>query len=461
VSTLSNAATDVVVVVIALGFMVFVHELGHFLAAKWMGVRVLTFSFGFGKRLFGVKAGQFSFGRPPITVSAGDVPDDRTDYRVSLLPLGGYVKMAGEDPSQPRTGDSGEFMTHPRWQRFVIVVMGPVMNVLLALVLLTVLDRYHYEEPAFETQAARIGDVAPDSPAAQAGLASGDLLTRVGDLKNPTWEDVELKVAMSPGKPLPVEVVRDGQTRQVEITPRPEGRERLGVAGWAPCVSPLIDLVEEGSPASKAGILRGDRVTALDGRPILCWQDLPSALQATNGKPAEITVARAGTAVHLNITPVLGDVRGRKQWRIGVGLREVTIRQLPWPKAIASSVDENIKNCVLTFEAVGKILTRQMSARSLSGPIGIAQMSGEAYRSGFSDLIRVSAAISLSLGIFNLLPVPILDGGVILLLLIESVIQRDLSLAVKERIVQVGLALLLLLTVFVMYNDLVKTFKPY
>jgi len=461
VSTLSTAATDVVVVVIALGFMVFVHELGHFLAAKWMGVRVLTFSFGFGKRLFGVQAGQFSFGRPPITVSAGDVPDDRTDYRVSLLPLGGYVKMAGEDPSQPRTGNPGEFMTHPRWQRFVIVVMGPVMNVLLALLLLTVLNRYHYEEPAFETQAARIGDVAPDSPAAQAGLASGDLIARVGDLKNPTWEDVELKVAMSPGQSLPVDVVRNGQTRQVEITPRPEGRERLGVAGWAPCVSPLIDLVEDGSPASKAGILRGDRVTALDGHSILCWQDLPSALQATNGKQVEITVARAGSEVHLQLTPVLGDIRGRKQWRIGVGLREVIVRQLTWPKAVGSSVDENIKNCVLTFEAVGKILTRQMSARSLSGPIGIAQMSGEAYRSGFSDLIRVSAAISLSLGIFNLLPVPILDGGVILLLLIESVIQRDLSLAVKERIVQVGLALLLLLTVFVMYNDLLKTFKPY
>lgn len=449
------------VVVIALGFMVFIHELGHFLAAKWMGVRVLTFSFGFGKRLFGVKDGQFSFGRPPITVSVGDVPDDRTDYRISLLPLGGYVKMAGEDPSQAQTGDSGEFMTHPRWQRFIIVVMGPVMNVLLALVLLTVLDRYHYEVPAFETEQARIGEVAPDSPASQAGLAPGDLLTRVDDLKNPSWEDVELRVAMSPGKALPVEVVHDGQTRQVEITPRPEGRERLGVAGWAPCVSPQIDLVEAGSPASEAGILRGDRITALDGRPILCWQDLPSALQATNGRPVEITVSRGGATVQLNLTPVLGDIRGRKQWRIGVGLREVVVRQLPWPKALASSVDENIKNCQLTFEAVGKILTRQMSARSLSGPIGIAQMSGEAYRSGISDLIRVSAAISLSLGIFNLLPVPILDGGVILLLLIESVIQRDLSLAVKERIVQVGLALLLLLTVFVMYNDLVKTFKPY
>ena len=141
-TALSNAATDIIVVVIALGLMVFIHELGHFLAAKWMGVRVLTFSFGFGKRLFGRKAGHFSFGR------LVDENPARTDYRVSLLPLGGYVKMAGEDPSQAHSGDPGEYLSHPRWQRFVIVLMGPVMNILLAVVLLTGLYRYHYEEPA-------------------------------------------------------------------------------------------------------------------------------------------------------------------------------------------------------------------------------------------------------------------------------------------------------------------------
>jgi regulator of sigma E protease len=453
--------TDVAVVVISLGLMIFIHELGHFLAAKWMGVRVRTFSFGFGKRLFGVKNGHFSFGRLPVTVSAGDVPDDRTDYRVSLLPLGGYVKMAGEDPSQGHTGDPGEFLSHPRWQRFVIVLMGPAMNVLLAIFLLTVLDHYHYEIPLFETQPARIGEIEPNSPAAQAGFQPGDLLTRVGDLRNPDWEDLELKVAMSPGTALPVVVERNGQLRESTITPRPEGAERLGVAGWIPCVTPQIDLVEARSPAAKAGLERGDRITAFHGKPIPCWQDLPPALQANGGKLAEITVQRGANTVQLNLTPVMGDVNGHTQWRIGVGLREVVVRQLPWPKAVRASIDENVKNCQLSFEAVGKILTRQMSPRSLSGPIGIAQMSGEAYRSGISDLVRVTADISLSLGIFNLLPIPILDGGVIFMLLIESIIGRDLSLPVKERIVQVGLALLLLLTVFVMYNDLVKTFKPY
>lgn len=454
-TALSNAGTDIVVVVVALGAMVFIHELGHFLAAKWMGVRVLTFSFGFGKRLFGVKRGHFSLGQ------LQDQQEGSTDYRVSLLALGGYVKMAGEDPSQPQTGDRGEFLSRPRWQRFLIVFMGPLMNVVLAAVLLTGLYRFHYEELAYEEQAVRIGEVAPDSPAYHAGLRPGDVVTRLGDLVNPKWEDVEVKVAMSPGEALPLEVVRGGEIRQIEITPRPEGRDQLGYAGWAPCVPALVDLVEPGSPASQAGLKSGDHIVALDGRPILCWQDLAPALELGQGRPIQLTLTRAGKNLQVSLTPVFGDVMGQKKWHIGVSLRDVVIRKLTWGQAVRASLQENVRTCSLTFAALGKILTRQMSARSLTGPIGMAQMSGEAYRAGITELLSVSAGLSLELGIFNLLPIPILDGGVILLLLIEAVIRRDLSLAVKERVVQVGLALLLLLTVFVMYNDLVKTFKPY
>jgi regulator of sigma E protease len=451
---LSNAATDVVVVVIALGLMIFIHELGHFVAAKWVGVGVLTFSFGFGKRLFGVKHRQFSW---------GDLKDESegTDYRLSLLPLGGYVKMAGEDPSQPQSGDPGEFLARPRWQRFFIVIMGPAMNVLLAVVLLMGLNRYHYEEPAFETQQARIGEVAPESAAAQAGLKAGDLITGLGDLRNPTWEDVELKVAMSPNAPLSVDFIRGGASDQTTVTPRPEGKEELGDVGWEACLPAQVDEIEPGAPAARAGIRKGDRIVALNGKPVLCSQALIASLQTNQDKPAQLTVARGDQDLDFNVTPYLGSGGDHKQWLIGVGLRYVIVKQLTWARAFTSSIDENVKTCELSFDAVGKILMRRMSARSLSGPIAIAQMSGEAYRAGIPDLISVSAAVSLSLGIFNLLPVPILDGGVIMLLLIETVIRRDLSLRVKERVVQVGLALLLLLTVFVMYNDLVKTFKPY
>ncbi|HXJ95805.1 MAG TPA: RIP metalloprotease RseP [Terriglobia bacterium] len=463
-TSLSNAATDIVVVIIALGLMVFIHEFGHFMAAKWMGVRVLTFSFGFGKRLLGKKNGKFTWG------TLQDAESEGTDYRLSLLPLGGYVKMAGEDPSQTVSalegpagatrGDAGDFAAHPRWQRFIIVVMGPVMNVLLAVALLAGLYRFHYEEPAFQGQQARIGEVAPDSPAAKAGLVAGDLLTRVGNISNPKWEDVDLQVAMSPGKPLPVTVVHGVEAREVELVPRAQGRDELGYAGWSPCMPAQIDEVSKGSPASHAGLKKGDRIKALDGAPVLCSQDLITALQKGEGKPVELTVERAGSSLQFQVTPELGSPNGHKQWLIGVGLRLVLVKQLPWAAAFTTSVQENVKSFTLSFTALGKIVTRQMSTRSLAGPIGIAQMSGEAYRAGIADLISVTAFISLQLAIINLLPIPVMDGGVIFLLLIETVMQRDLSIAFKERVVQVGLAFLLLLIVFIMYNDLVKTFQP-
>jgi regulator of sigma E protease len=453
-TTLTNAVTDVVVIVIALGLMVFIHEAGHFFAAKWIGVRVNTFSFGFGKRLLGIKNGNFSFGRLEDAESPG------TDYRLSLLLLGGYVKMAGEDPSQERTGDPGEFLSRPRWQRFVIVIMGPAMNVLLAVGLLTALYRYRYEEPVYESQAARVGEVAADSPAAKAGIQPGDLLTRVGDALNPNWEDAELKVAMSPAQPLGVEVLRGGQTQQLELTPEPEGRDRLGYAGWGPCIPAQIEVVEKGSPAAGAGLKPGDKIEAYDGHPLTCWQDLTPDIQAGQGKAAVFGILRRGREISVSVQPAFGAVGDQKKWYIGVLPKQSIVKELAWPDALTASVSENSKIFGLTLDAIGKVITGRMSTRSFAGPIGMAQMSGEAYREGLPDLISVTAGISLSLGIFNLLPVPILDGGVIFMLLIEGVMRRDLSLAVKERVVQVGLALLVLLTVFVMYNDIVKSFKP-
>ena len=364
------------------------------------------------------------------------------------------------DCAQARSWVPGVFLGRPRWQRFVFAIMGPAMNVLLAVVLLTGLYRYHYEEPVFESQAARVGDVEAGSPAARAGFKRGDLLTRVGDAENPRWEDVEMKVAMAPGQTLPVDVMRDGKPLQLDLTPRPEGRDRLGYAGWGPCLPAELAVVESGSPAKRAGLKPGDQIEAYDGHGLTCWQDLTPDLQASNGKAGVFTIKRAGQVMNITVKPAYGTVGDQKKWYIGVYPKEAAIKQLSWPSALTASVGENIKIFELTLDAIGKVITRQMSARSFAGPIGMAQMSGEAYREGLPDLISVTAGISLSLGIFNLLPVPILDGGVIFMLLIEGVMRRDLSLAVKERVGQVGLALLLLLTVFVMYNDIVKSFKP-
>jgi regulator of sigma E protease len=441
----SNFVTDAVVVVIVLGFMIFIHELGHFMAAKWFGVRVLTFSLGFGKRLFGFKKGD-------------------TDYRVSALPFGGYVKMWGEDPSQPRTGDPAEFLGKPRWQRFIIAIMGPAMNVLLAIALLAALYHYHYQKPAYEEQPARVGDVDPSSPAARAGVLAGDLIIRLDGISNPKWEDVMPKIATSAGEEMPLEVERDGQRLSLTITPRAEGRDEIGYAGWAPDTPPILGIVEPGLPAAKAGLKTGDRIVALDGYKIAGSGALVRALQLGQGKEADFKVEREGKELHVQIQPIYGDANGEgeKKWRIGVGFRrEVVVHQLPWGGAVAASLEDNFRSCLVTLDFLGKLLTRRMSARSISGPIGIAQLSGEAYKEGIPSLLMLVSFISLQLGIFNLLPIPILDGGVILLLLVEGFIRRDLSMKVKERIAQVGMAFLLLLAVFVMYNDLIKTFKPY
>jgi regulator of sigma E protease len=441
----SNFITDAVVVVIVLGFMIFIHELGHFMAAKWFEVRVLTFSLGFGKRLFGFKRGD-------------------TDYRVSALPFGGYVKMSGEDPSQPRTGDQAEFLGKPRWQRFIIAIMGPAMNVLLAIALLAALYRYHYQKPAYEEQPARVGDVEPSSPAARAGVLAGDLIVRLGSLSNPRWEDVMPKIATSANEAMPLEVERDGQRLSLTITPRAEGRDEIGYAGWGPDTPAVLGVVEPGLPAAKAGLKTGDRIVALDGHKITGSGALMLALQSGQGKKADFDIEREGKELHFQIQPIYSDANGEgeKKWRIGVGFRrEVVVRQLPWGGAVAASFWDNLRSCQVTFDFLGKLLTRRMSARSISGPIGIAQLSGEAYKEGIPSLLMLVSFISLQLGIFNLLPIPILDGGVIVLLLVEGLIRRDLSMKVKERVAQVGMAFLLLLAVFVMYNDLIKTFKPY
>jgi regulator of sigma E protease len=441
----SNFLTNAAVVVVVLGFMIFFHELGHFLAAKWFGVRVLVFSLGFGKRLFGFKRGD-------------------TDYRVSILPFGGYVKMAGDDPSEMRQGDPGEFLARPRWQRFVVVVMGPTMNVLLAVGLLAGIYRYHFQKPAFEEQPARVGDVEPDSPSARAGILPGDLIIRLGELRDPKWEDMELKILTTVGEAIPVSVRREGQVLTMPLTPEAKGPNRIGDVGWYPYAPATVDTVEPGLPAERAGLKRGDQIIGVDGREIYFWPHIAEVIQSAKGKPVNLLILRDGEQRAVNTTPVITDVRGEKVWRIGVGFRAGmlgnVVRQLPWGHAITASIRDNVRNCLATFDVLGKILTRRLSTRSLAGPIGIAQLSGQAYRAGISELLMLVSFISLQLGIFNLLPIPILDGGVILLLLVESVIRRDLSLEVKERFAQVGIVFLLLLAVFVMYNDILKTFNP-
>ena len=440
---LSSFVTDAVVVVIVLGVMVFVHEAGHFLAAKAFGVRVLTFSLGFGKRLFGFVRGG-------------------TDYRVSILPLGGYVKMAGDDPTAVLTGDTGEFLGRPRWQRFVIILMGPMMNFVLAVAVLSGLYMFHFQKPAYEDQPVVIGAVDPGSAAAEAGLQPGDRVVQFDGIKDPRWQNIKFKVLTGAAHPIPLIVDRAGQVLHLSLTPHAEGQDGAGVAGWYPYVPFVVDEVEPGQPASQAGLKSGDQIVGLNGQPIYYWIVLIERLRAGKGGPIDLTVLRDGKEFQVHTKPTYTDVMGLKAWRIGVTPRqnEYVIRKLPFPLAFEYAVSANYRNFLETFDVLGKIVTRQMSTRTLAGPIGIAQISGEAYRRGIADLLLFVSFISLQLGIINLLPIPVMDGGHIFMLAIEGLMRRDLSLAVKERVIQVGVVLIVLLFAFVMYNDIIKTLRP-
>jgi regulator of sigma E protease len=271
-----------------------------------------------------------------------------------------------------------------------------------------------------------------------------------------------MRVLTTVGEAMPLEVERDGRTLNLTLTPRAEGPDRVGDAGWYPYAPGVIDKVEPGLPAGQAALMPGDQIVGVDGHKILYWPRIAYLLQSGKGKPVQLSILRGGREFQATLTPVLTDVMGEKRWRIGISFHnDMIVKKLPWGAAIGASIDDNFRNCLAWFMVMQKILTRHLSARSLAGPIGIAQLSGEAYRAGLSELVTLVCFISLNLGLFNLLPIPVLDGGVILLLLVEGLIRRDLSVRVKERFVQVGFLFLLLLVAFIMCNDILRTLRPY
>ncbi len=433
--------TNVLSVVVVLGVMILIHELGHFLAAKYFGIRVHVFSFGFGPRLFGFERGG-------------------TDYRVSALPLGGYVKMAGENPGDEVAGAPDEFMSKPRWQRFIVAIMGPGMNVALAIVLLTGLYMVRYQKPAYEEGPAIIGWVENDSPAASAGLQTGDRITRADGHQDPQWSDLELMIASNPDQELEISVERNGAIISRTLKPNAEGRARLGNAGWYPAMPPKLQSIQPGLPAEAAGLKAGDEITAIDGVPIRFWPRISEIVQNKQGKEMEVQFLRGGQPMTTRLKPLLGTAEGdpTKKWRIGVAFQnDVVTKRLGFVDALGESLSTNKRFALLIFDFVGKIAQQKVSPRTLEGPIGIARLSGQAARQGLGDLISLMAAISLNLGVFNLFPIPVLDGGLLLLIIIESVMRRDLSLRMKEKVTQVGFVALMLLAVFVIYNDIVKS----
>ena len=424
--------------IFVLGVMVVFHELGHYLAARYFKVKVESFAFGFGPRLFGFKRGG-------------------TDFKVCLLPLGGYVKMAGESIGEP-SGDPDELLAKPRWQRFIIMAMGPIFNFILAIALLTGLFMNGFERAAFLTEEPRIEYIQAGTGAAQAGLQPGDVIRAIDGQAVATWQDVELPTAMALNRTVPVEVERGGlrQTFQVFVA---ESEDRPGIphVGWSEGHDVVFRRIEGGSPGEAAGLQPGDRLRSLEGRNIRSSIQVVELIQESAGEPLQIEIERDGAAQALEIAPAYNETDDA--WRIGVELsanwRTVQSR-LGFAAALTQAVESNVRACGMLFKLLGGLFSGTVSPRMLSGPIGIYEYSKEAADVGLRALIELMALISMQLGIFNLFPIPILDGGQMLLLTFEGAMRRDVSIAIKERIIQVGLVLIVLLFGFVMYNDLVK-----
>jgi regulator of sigma E protease len=441
---MSSLLFDLVAGALVLGFMVLLHEYGHFVAAKLCGVRVDVFSIGFGPRIWGVQRGD-------------------TDYRLSALPLGGYVRMAGDNPAEERTGAPYEFLSRPRWQRFVIAVAGPAANILLTFLLFFgVIYFVGMPYAKYERQAATVAAVPEKAPAS--GVQRGDQIVAVDGANTPTWEAVYTQVAkVKPDTNLTLTVVRKGNKVDVEA-PLGNGRVTAESLVGYPALPPVLGDVQPGYPAANGGLKAGDLVVSVAGHAIYSWFQLPELIRQSDGHPIHFVVQRNGKEVSADVTPkyTMNPNTGEMTWMIGIGANpdtEDSYEREGFFSAIRDGAAQTGSLVRLIGDVVGGLFRGQLSFRDLAGPVGIVQMSGQAAKRGPLTLIQWMAYISLNLGLLNLLPIPILDGGHVLMLAIEGTLRRDLSLAAKERFVQVGLVFLLGVFAFVMYSDILRLFQ--
>ena len=427
--------TSFLAFVFVIGVLVFVHELGHFMAARRIGIRVLTFSVGFGPKL--------------LTTRRGD-----TEYCVSVIPLGGYVKMAGENLDDNHTGADDEFMSKSKWERFQVLIMGPVMNVVFAIVVMTFVLYNGTQIPVYQDMPPVVGSVVEDSVAEVVGIQVGDQILSVEGTPTETWSDLFVAVMPRAQRELSV-VVRgtNGQPRTLRMTPDSQTEFQIGDLGVGPVMEPQILSVNSGEPADQVGLQVDDVIAAIDGES-LSREDLIARIQGSAGKPLMLTIRRGQTRREVEVTPALvGDIG-----MIGAGLAPYAFRVVEpgFGEAFVLSLEENYEWSGMIFQILGGMFTAETSPKQLVGPVGIAQMSGDMAEIGFVTLLSLMSMLSLNLGILNLLPVPILDGGHIMIMALEGVSRHDFSIQAKERMLLVGFVMLMTLMVTVMYNDLTR-----
>jgi regulator of sigma E protease len=422
--------------IFVLGIIIFVHEFGHLIVAKAFGMRVFIFSFGFGKRLFGFQWGD-------------------TDCRVSLVPLGGYVKLEGEPEDHlsedtSAKGDGDDFTSRPRWQRFLVYLAGPGMNAALTISVLSVFYMIGFAVDASRFDRPIVGAVDPASPAAKAGLLPGDEITAIDGKPYQSWEEAQYHILLSPDRALGLRVKRDGEEREVALRSETVTQERVGSIGVYPLVR--VGQVLDKQPAAEAGLKIDDGILKIGDAAIKSFTDIPPLVAAAAGKPLVIKLWREGQVLDVSVTP-RDEGSGP---RIGIAPKTV-LKKFGPVEAVGESLRWTWEMTRQTFDVVGRLLTARISPKTMMGPLGIAKASGDAARDGIGSLLFLVAVISLQVGILNLFPLAPLDGGHLAILAGESVLRRDFSLAVKAWIMNAGAAVIFLLIGLVLYSDLSKT----
>ncbi len=426
----------IIVGLLVLGILILVHELGHFLVAKAEGIRVLAFSIGFGPVLFSRQKGE-------------------TEYRVSSIPFGGYVKMEGEDPEE-ETNDPRAFSSQPIWQRALVAFAGPFSNYLFSFILLGAAFLIGVEEPLY-TNNLTIGDVAKNSPASEAGIMMGDSIVAMGGEEVSTWNEVQNQLARQK-REYTMTIRRDGSRRQVVLNMSVDDDNQLPdpLAGLRPPLAPVIGQVVEGDPADDAGIRKGDSIVAYNGDPIYSWYQFAEKISNhpdTTG-PARLRIARNDSILQITVEPEYDSTE--KRYLMGIAAAPPSTRTVHYSfgPAVARAFSKSGEYATLIFTVLGRLFTQDIPTNQLAGPVGIIQMSGAAAGGGLSTLFMFAALIGINLAVLNLLPLVITDGGQIVFLAIEGIRGKPVNAKTRAVINQIAVFLFIALFLYVTFNDI-------
>lgn len=429
--------------IVMLGILVFVHELGHFAIAKLCGVKVLKFSLGFGPRLVARQWGE-------------------TEYMISAVPLGGYVQMLGEGGGEQ--GESAElsadeearsFAKQPVSRRMAIIAAGPIMNLILPFLVLPIAYLIGVNLPAYLEKPPCIGYVVADSEGSAAGFQQGDCILEVGGTPVETWTDTGPALINRAGETLVFTVQRQGQTETLALAPENSSLEGLQAIGLLPRQDAVVGALAPQMPATAGGMREGDRILAIDGQPVDSWYDLKDFIQKVGDDVATFRILRDDQVLSLDIAPTSESENGG--YLIGIAPQQQTIfKRFALTEAVSAGVDRTLELINLTLVFIQKLFAGHVSTSNIGGPITVVQIAGQAAQTDISSILSVLAFLSIQLGILNLLPIPILDGGHLFFNVFELIFRKPLSMRAREIAQQVGLVLLIMLMVLAFYNDIVR-----